>query len=129
MTLKEVAIANRATVFEENPFLFNRKHSVSAGSPPPPGYRAVWKDRASLAKAKLYHKLKQGTDPTDFAGILADQATDAASEDFIEVHIYGSISAGTVGAVTVLAPKGAARHQLRSVRRRCKELGIELQEL
>jgi hypothetical protein len=58
VTLREKFIANRASVFEENPFIFCKKHSVFSGGFPPLGYRATWANRAALARAKLGHEIQ-----------------------------------------------------------------------
>lgn len=94
--LKERLIAERASVFEENPFIFCQKHAVISGKPPPPGYRATWQARSELAKAKLGSKISSSTLSTDFPTILmgADRTSDKC--DFIEVHIYERIHKSTI---------------------------------
>ncbi|WP_202330608.1 hypothetical protein [Mesorhizobium sp. L-8-3] len=129
ITLVETAIANRASVFEENPFIFSKKHSVVVGSQPPKGYRATWADRGKLAQAKLHHKLKKGMNPSEFVGILVDQGTGDGNEDFIEVHVYGALSGKSIGRVLALAPKGAERHVWRSVRKKLVTAGLEVEEI
>jgi hypothetical protein len=53
MVLKDVAIADRATVFEENSVQFCKEYKLGVADLLPPGYRATWSDRAMLAVAKL----------------------------------------------------------------------------
>jgi hypothetical protein len=74
ITLKELHIANRTTVFEENPFVFCERHRIIAGKRPPLGYRATWPDRNQLAMAKLVDKVKPTTQPKDYPSILLDTA-------------------------------------------------------
>jgi hypothetical protein len=87
--LKEVHIARRTSVFEENPFLFCERHRIIAGRPTPPGYRASWNHRGKLAMAKLVEKLSRTTRPEDYPAILLSQGTSKGNADFIECHIYG----------------------------------------
>ena len=84
IVLKESIIAHRTTVFEENSLVFCRRHRVVAGGPLPPGYRAVWDERARLAAAKLYKEIDDQTGPDDFPKLLLKQAGKTGQDDFIE---------------------------------------------
>jgi hypothetical protein len=53
IVLKNLAISDRATVFEENSLDFCRSRKLGVGSPVPPGYRSVWDERDLLGCAKL----------------------------------------------------------------------------
>ncbi len=57
LVLADAAIRHRATVFEKNSLEFCRERKLGTGNPLPPGYRALWKDRAILAAAKLHTSL------------------------------------------------------------------------
>lgn len=70
IVLKEPFVAHRASVCEENTLVFCRRHQIIVGSPPPPGYRAVWSERPRLATAKLYERLEPRTNGVDFPAIL-----------------------------------------------------------
>jgi len=43
VVLKDAAITNRASVFEEDTVLFVKHHRIVAGDPLPPGFRAIWR--------------------------------------------------------------------------------------
>jgi hypothetical protein len=128
IVLKEEATALRATVFEENPFLFNQRHRVIAGQPPPLGYRASWSERHILAKAKLHHLLNASTTPREFAGTLITQASPPGNADFVEVHIFGGIPRFAIERVVGPVPKSVAdRVLLKRVERRLREVGATLE--
>ncbi len=128
IVLKEEATALRASVFEENPFLFNQRHRVIAGQLPPPGYRASWSQRHILAKAKLQPLLNASTTPDQFAGILITQASPPENADFIEVHIFGGIPRLAIERVIGPIPKSVAdRVLLKRVERRLHEVGATLE--
>jgi tetratricopeptide (TPR) repeat protein len=107
VTLKTSLISYRTSVFEENPFLFNRRHTVYSGDKCPVGYRATWENRSKLAAAKLAPKINQDTTNSHFpAMLLAQDTTNAGDDDFIEVHTYGPLHQRTIqhvmGMVEVL---------------------------
>ncbi|MDO9058435.1 MAG: hypothetical protein Q7U92_05355 [Bradyrhizobium sp.] len=92
VVLRDQLIANRASVFEENPFLFCKKHAVYSGATPPLGFRATWANRASLAKAKCGNNVLPNTDPSEFPAILMSSDRDSDKCDFIEVHSRSRVS-------------------------------------
>jgi hypothetical protein len=129
MVLREEMIQQRATVFEENSFVFcQSKHKIVTGNSVPPGYRATWQERDRLAMAKLHSKLDAGTKATDFPRILLSQGKDEASQDFIEVHIYGPIHRVAVEKVAGPQPRARAdKVILRSLERKMREVGASLE--
>ena len=92
VVLREEMISKRATVFEENPHTFSKKHKVLLNQPLPSGYRATWLRRGDLAKAKLVSKIDKNTKDADFSCVLTKDDGTTGGGDFIEVHIYGSIN-------------------------------------
>ncbi len=126
--LKELTIEDRASVFEENPFLFNRRHGVVAGSSPPRGYRGPWNRRADLAIAKLHSKLVHGMSEPEFADLLMERRQ-SRSGDFVEVHIYGPVNRLGVEKVTGSKPPRRADRALWSqTARALKDLGAVVEE-
>lgn len=122
--LKTELIAPRATVFEENPFEFNRKHAVISGQCCPPGYRAIWESRGDLAVAKLQPKITATTSGADFPGIIMERRTHDADCDFIEVHIYGSIHQRVIKHVSGPIPKDREDRAIwRQIKRKLEALG------
>ncbi|MGY4224293.1 hypothetical protein ACVMIH_001654 [Bradyrhizobium sp. USDA 4503] len=129
VTLREKFIAQRASVFEENPFIFCKKHSIVSGSSPPMGYRATWADRGRLARAKLGHRVSDTTATTEFPEILmsADRGTDEC--DFIEVHIYEKVGRDAIEVVSGPVPKDIEERLLwRQVKRKLEAVGVKIVE-
>jgi hypothetical protein len=112
--LREELISHRASVFEENSALFVQRRGLgenNGDTPVPRGFRAVWEDRGRLSAAKLASTLSPATRPEDFAGILL-RAAGREDDDFVEVHIGGSLTVLAIEKVTVLrslVPEGFAR--------------------
>jgi hypothetical protein len=92
ITLRQDFIAERSSVFWENPVKFNEEHPAGRGKPVPYGYRATWGVRSKLAMAKLHPKIDTSTVEAEFPDILLEKTPDPTGySDFIEVHIYGDI--------------------------------------
>jgi hypothetical protein len=89
MQLREVAIAKRASLMEENSFQFVRNHKLLPNSTIPSGYSADWLSRPMLASAKLIPRLNASTTESEFQSILLGSTGDRQTDDFVEVHIYG----------------------------------------
>ena len=130
IVLKEQLVAQRTTVFEENPFHFTRRHKIAAGQPPPLGYRATWSERNKLAQAKLHPELQSSTKTLEFSGILVRQGTSTGNAEFIEAHIYGPLHRNAVELVTGPKPKNKVDAYLwNKVKRTLKMLGAKVQEI
>ena len=99
MKLREVAIMDRATLLEDNPYNFVPKHKIEPGGDIPPGYRSTWKERHKLGVAKLAERISSSTSEKEHAQILLRSTGDRRSDDFIEVHIYGSFDNKAVESV------------------------------
>lgn len=124
VVLREDMIRLRATTFEENPFDFVKKHTIALGSGIPVGYRPTWEERSQLAMAKLHHKITPSTTEDDFAAILLN------SKDFVEVHIFGSISRKAISKVTGPKPRNATEEVLlKSIRTKLKLFGASYEEV
>ena len=104
IVLREVAISERATVFEENSVLFCERRGLGVAKPLPPGYRATWEDRGILATAKLESRLVPATSAAEFPTILVG----ATGQDFVEVHIYGALDRGSIQRIVARKPKSEA---------------------
>lgn len=128
MILKEGIIKDRATVFEENSMVFCARHQVVAGSPIPPGYRAVWIERHLLAEAKLYFELTPSTTPNQFPQILLQEGAGSADDNFIEVHIHGSFGRHGLERVTCPLPiKKADQAILKSLQSKLKKINVPVE--
>ena len=122
MVLKETAIKDRATVFEENAILFVKRHRIVAGDPIPQGYRAPWMKRDLLAIAKLGKRLTPKTAKTEFAKLLS--SSDDRDADFIEVHIHGPLHRRAIEHLSGHEPsRRADKVLLKSVIKKLKDIG------
>jgi hypothetical protein len=105
MILKEDMIAHRASVFEENLLMLSAKRAFLLHEPIPPGFRAEWGERNTLAKAKLHSEIGPGTCEADFPAILVRDGGGPGNSDFIEVHIYGPLNRYTIERVVGPTPR------------------------
>lgn len=92
LRFREVAINRRATLLEENSYVFVEKHGMTAGKEIPSGYRSTWEEREKLALAKLAQRITPASSEGDFPGILLFSEGDYKTDDFIEIHIYGLLT-------------------------------------
>jgi hypothetical protein len=128
--LKDNLIAHRSSVFEENPFIFCRRHSIISGQPAPVGYRATWADRPHLAVAKLGGKIGSGTLTSSFPDILMEPLRGDPNCDFIEVHVFGPIHIAAIEHVRGPRPAEAADRALwKQAKRKLKSLGATWDEV
>ncbi len=104
VVLKDVAISERATVFEENSVLFCERLGLGVAKALPPGYRATWEDRGVLATGKLEPRIEATTTAAEFPGILVGRT----GQDFIEVHIFGSLDRRSIERIVATEPKTEA---------------------
>lgn len=101
MVLKDVAISERATVFEENSVYFCKKFRLGVADLLPPGYRATWDDRGMLAVSKLEPEFTSGTTAAEFASILSARS----GQDFVEVHIFDKLDRGSIERIIARSPE------------------------
>jgi hypothetical protein len=97
--LRDVAITKRASLLEENAYTFVKRHNLTADSSVPPGYRAPWETRGQLAVAKLADFIGPETTASESARILLSSTGDRATDQFVEVHIYGGFNLNAVSSV------------------------------
>lgn len=116
-------LGRRASLLEENSFVFYNRHSLGArGSKTPEGYRATWPDRAKLAVAKLVSHSTRATEESNPPDVLLRVGTSREDDDFIEVFIYAERGLDTrdVNMVTLQRPP------ITSEERRRRELIVEM---
>jgi len=124
--LKESMIAHRASVFEENSVLFMRAKNVTIWGALPAGYRTTWADRMKLAAAKLADKLTSTTTNADFADILLNPGTTTADGDFIEVHVFGTMTLRTFERIVIEPGRSRRDLKIKVLRARCDAVGVKL---
>lgn len=129
VTISDLALQERASVFEENPFTFNRRHHVFGGASPPLGYRATWPNRSGLAVAKLHAKITAGMPPEEFSLVLMENRRNDSDCDFVEVHVYGPLHRASIASVVGPVPKRPADALLwKQASRKLRELGATVAE-
>lgn len=124
VTLKSVTIEDRASVFERNPFYFNKIHHVVAGQAPPSGYRSSWEERGRLAVAKLQADIMPGCTEIQFPDILMEPRRSESDCDFVEVHIFGPVN--RLGIERIVGPEPTSRPDRliwKQVARKAREYG------
>lgn len=105
LRLKPIAISHRASVLEENSFTFVERFKLGAKTPIPNGHRSDWESRGMLAIAKLGTSLDVKIQTGGFAKLLLLSHGDYATDQFMEVHIYGPFDFGAVECVSGPKPK------------------------
>ena len=127
MKLKDIAVTNRATLLENNSYDFVPKHNLKPGNKPPPGYITSWNNRNKLAVAKLAERITPDTKETDFARLLLFSEGNRATDEFVEVHIYGTFDSKAVESIkgsSVNIPEDE-QHLLRIFKQHLQRAGIE----
>jgi len=109
ITLREGMIAHRASAFEENSILFmdHKRVLMTDSYDLPKGYRALWGDRAKLCVAKLANRIDASTEPDEYSALLMRRGTTTEEDDFVEVHIWGTLTRRTMEHVIVPRPRNA----------------------
>jgi hypothetical protein len=102
--LRESMIADRTSVFEENSVLFMKHHKIrmEQAHKLPRGYRATWAQRSKLCVAKLGHRILATTPADEFSGILLHTGARTEDDEFVEVHIGGSLTIRTLDRVILM---------------------------
>jgi hypothetical protein len=129
--LKEVAISERASVLEEDSFVFMKRHKVVLGEPMPAGYQAPWEERREVGTAKLAHRIDATTTSAAHAKlVLFSDGTDHDKDEFIEVHIFGPFNCHAIQRITVLNRPSDVGEQMRleSIKRMAITKGIGWRE-
>lgn len=130
LALKEKMIAHRSTLIERNSVVFMKQHRVSASTDYalPTGYRAGWADRGKLAVAKLADAIEPATAPADFARRLLNPGPDGWGDDFVEVHIWGSLTIRSMEQVVVRRWQNKPRKsEVQALRAKLKVFNVVLQ--
>jgi hypothetical protein len=99
VVLRESAVADRASLLDENAFDFVRRHEVGPFKDAPEGYVSTWSDRSLLAVAKLADAVDGTTVEAAFPDLLLWTEGDRETDRFVEVHIFGSFGRYAVSTV------------------------------
>ena len=97
--LKTNAVATRTSFLETNSYEFVKKYQTDL----PKGFRAAWENRGKLAALKLFESgtLAVGQVPDDWDRlILQTDGKNRKQDEYVEGHIYGTITAHSVSEMT-----------------------------
>ena len=124
-------LLTRATLLEENEFLFFERHGLGAlGKPVPEGFRAIWEDRTKLVVAKLAPQLNASTRAAELPQLLLMEGTDRWSDVFVEVVIYakGGVDSDDVVEVRLLKALAdpASQRVWNEIEEICQHRGIAI---
>jgi hypothetical protein len=124
LVLRDELIEHRATVFEDNSAVFLRDRDYRLL----PGHRATWEERSRLCVAKLSRAILMETTAADFPGLLLCQGATAEDDRFVEVHIWGPLTARSFErAVVSLKEKKRGQAFRKALRARLAAVGVELE--
>jgi hypothetical protein len=128
--LRDEMIAHRASVFDENSVLFMERHGVKVSRKPnvPKGYRAIWGDRAKLCTAKLSARVDSATTPNQYSTLLLTQGASPETDEFVEVHIFGPITALTMAKVRITTAKPRSKATIRALKSNLAKHGVSVVE-
>ncbi len=121
LVLREDMIGHRASVFEGNSALFLKKTHYSLK----PGFRASWRERQKLCVAKLASSLTPEMTDSDLAGSILHEGPSSEEDRFVEVHIWGSMSARTLERV-ILRREAKPRTLTEEIRLRDKLVVLDI---
>lgn len=130
IVLRTDMIAHRASVFEENSTMFMKRHRILMDEADnlPRGYRATWDDRGRLCVAKLFQEIDAHTPKGEYSKLLLRQGATTAEDEFVEVHVWGPMTARTFEQVSVTTrSRRAHRVVIGALRERLGKLSVKLQ--
>jgi hypothetical protein len=83
-------LGRRATLLEENSYVFYERHKLGSlrGPGPPQGFRAVWDDRKDLVVAKIEPNLTPATPGSSLPESFLSSGASKMDDNYIEVTIY-----------------------------------------
>jgi hypothetical protein len=124
-------IAHRSSVFEENTVLWAIRHKVKIAEAInlPRGYRAPWNGRAKLSVAKLAGEFRSDTPRNAFPNLLLKPGEKSEDDQFIEVHIWGPMTARTFERVLLRrqTTRQAGRVIIKALREKLSQAGVSLE--
>jgi hypothetical protein len=129
VTLRDDLIAHRASVLNENSVLFMERNEVkvSRKSNIPKGFKGIWSERGKLCVAKLAARIDSATTSNQYSSLLLKQGASPEDDEFIEVHIFGSITVFTMAKVTVTIPQpGPRRTIVRALKSKLARHGVSI---
>jgi len=96
VTLSEGMIRHRASCFEGNSALIYEERRDFSGC-----LRSSWPERAKLCAAKIAGNLDDSLSSDDFPGMLLSKGVAQDDDEFVEVHVFGTMTAQTFQSVAI----------------------------
>ncbi len=115
-------ISHRASCFEGNTaVLFKKNHTFEKF------LRSGWAERHKLCISMVEERLDPACKESDFPGTLIQIVGDPVQDKFVEVHVYGPMTARTFGVVRVNISKHRKKERLllQAIREKQPSLPIE----
>ncbi len=128
VTLRDVSVANRSSLLEENSFDFMKTHKIELMAESLPlGYRSTWKGRSHLGAAKLAAELHETMSDSEINALILTSDGDRGVDKFIEIHIFGTFDNNAIAKVVsrVTRKSGKVNVVLSGIKDKAKKLGIE----
>ena len=125
VTLREEMISHRASCFDGNSALiYEEKHDFSGC------LRSSWPERAKLCAAKIAGKLDESVSFDDYSGMLLSKGVTPDDDEFVEVHVFGTMTARTFQSVAIDASKLSGRPKAlwKAVKEKLAKNGVEALE-
>lgn len=130
ITLRTELISHRASLFEENSvmFMLRSRRLFEELAALPLGYRATWDERARLCVVKLARLLEPGAPRDAHVSLLLKQGNTTESDQFVEVHVWGPLTAHCFEQVAFKpGTERASRATIRSINlRRLRRIGVKI---
>ena len=128
ITLRTELISHRTSLLEQNLLVFFKEKCSDYWKTEriPLGYRAAWGERSRLAVAKLAARIEASTDDAGFASILLTRGATTADDEFIEMHVFGNMTARTFSAIVLNRPlQGVKRARIRALKHKLERYSVQ----
>ena len=125
VTLNEEMICHRASCFEGNTALIYEEKRDFSGC-----LRSSWTERAKLCAAKVGGKLVPSMSSDDFPGMILSKGTVQDDDEFVEVHVFGTVTAQTFQSVAIDTSKFSRREKIycKAVKEKLASNGVTVLE-
>lgn len=132
VSLKGPLVRHRTSAFHENMLVFfkGRGGDYWKDEQVPRGFRGNWSNRGRLAVAKLAGRIDNNSVAAGFHDILMQQGATSADDEFIELHVFGSLTVQTFDHVTIERNgRRPAKAKLKSLKHRLSKWNVSCREL
>ena len=93
-------VDHRTTLFESNCLTYRQKNGIPLDLEDlVPGLRCTWDQRAMLVVAKYSRDIERSTTADQFQSVIMRIGSSGDDDEFIEAHIWGPLSRGSIDRV------------------------------